>query len=168
MARDPAPETPKMAHDSLVTVRLSEPDPIVLDSPIATSTIDTNQTTPTKDPVDDRPDTPISRKSSLLVVDKDDKDERDDSLDDESKILIKEDVVDTEALRSSSATMPPPILTTRSLQDELADDGYGDRTRRPIRKEKDDKVHDSIIEERIQRERPCRTLFIRNIKASTS
>ncbi|KAF5556746.1 Rab6 GTPase activating GAP [Fusarium napiforme] len=120
MARDPAPETPKMAHDSLVTVRLSEPDPIVLDSPIATSTIDTNQTTPTKDPVDDRPDTPISRKSSLLVVDTDDKD---DSLDDESKTLIKEGVVDTEALRSSSATMPPPILTTRSLQDELADDG---------------------------------------------
>ena len=27
-------------------------------------------------------------------------------------------------------------------------------------------MHDSIIEERIQRERPCRTLFIRNIKAS--
>lgn len=38
--------------------------------------------------------------------------------------------------------------------------------RRPLRKERDDKVHDSIIEERIQRERPCRTLFIRNIKAS--
>ena len=31
---------------------------------------------------------------------------------------------------------------------------------------RDDKVHDSLIEERIQRERPCRTLFIRNIKAS--
>ncbi|KAJ7897304.1 hypothetical protein B0H14DRAFT_3081012 [Mycena olivaceomarginata] len=31
----------------------------------------------------------------------------------------------------------------------------------------DDKVHDSIIEERIQRERPCRTLFIRNIKYET-
>jgi transcription initiation factor TFIID subunit 15 len=45
--------------------------------------------------------------------------------------------------------------------------GYG-RARRPIRKERDDKVHDSIIEERIQRERPCRTLFIRNIKASLS
>jgi RNA recognition motif-containing protein len=35
-----------------------------------------------------------------------------------------------------------------------------------MRKDRDDKVHDSIIEERIQRERPCRTLFIRNIKAS--
>ena len=45
--------------------------------------------------------------------------------------------------------------------------GYGrGGTRRPVRKERDDKVHDSIIEERIQRERPCRTLFIRNIKAS--
>ncbi|KAF8910020.1 hypothetical protein CPB84DRAFT_1764381 [Gymnopilus junonius] len=47
---------------------------------------------------------------------------------------------------------------------------YGDEdrgNRRPVvRKERDDKVHDSIIEERIQRERPCRTLFIRNIKAS--
>lgn len=47
------------------------------------------------------------------------------------------------------------------------DDGYGrGGFRRPVRKERDDKVHDSIIEERIQRERPCRTLFIRNIKAS--
>ena len=35
-----------------------------------------------------------------------------------------------------------------------------------MRRERDDKVHDSIIEERIQREKPCRTLFIRNIKAS--
>ena len=35
-------------------------------------------------------------------------------------------------------------------------------------RQRDDKVHDSIIEERIQRERPCRTLFIRNIKASVT
>ncbi|KAF9490755.1 RNA-binding domain-containing protein [Pleurotus eryngii] len=48
------------------------------------------------------------------------------------------------------------------------DDAYGDRPRRPIRKEREDKVHDSIIEERIQRERPCRTLFIRNIKYETN
>lgn len=52
------------------------------------------------------------------------------------------------------------------------DGGYGrggsagGGAKRPVRKERDDKVHDSIIEERIQRERPCRTLFIRNIKAS--
>jgi hypothetical protein len=44
--------------------------------------------------------------------------------------------------------------------------GYSRGPRRPARKDRDDKVHDSIIEERIQRERPCRTLFIRNIKAS--
>ncbi|KDQ15621.1 hypothetical protein BOTBODRAFT_31511 [Botryobasidium botryosum FD-172 SS1] len=37
----------------------------------------------------------------------------------------------------------------------------------PRRRERDDKVHDSLIEERIQRERPCRTLFIRNIKYET-
>ncbi len=45
--------------------------------------------------------------------------------------------------------------------------GFARGSRRPMRKDRDDKVHDSIIEERIQRERPCRTLFIRNIKAST-
>ncbi|KAG7099852.1 hypothetical protein E1B28_001659 [Marasmius oreades] len=42
------------------------------------------------------------------------------------------------------------------------------RIRRPVRKDRDDKVHDSIIEQRIQRERPCRTLFIRNIKYETN
>ncbi|TBU34420.1 hypothetical protein BD311DRAFT_746126 [Dichomitus squalens] len=48
--------------------------------------------------------------------------------------------------------------------------GYNNRfqQKRPQRRERDDKVHDSIIEERIQRERPCRTLFIRNIKYETS
>ncbi|KAJ7508675.1 hypothetical protein B0H11DRAFT_2153090 [Mycena galericulata] len=50
------------------------------------------------------------------------------------------------------------------------DDGFGrgGGRRPPVRKERDDKVHDSIIEERIQRERPCRTLFIRNIKYETN
>ncbi|RPD65059.1 hypothetical protein L227DRAFT_571508 [Lentinus tigrinus ALCF2SS1-6] len=49
--------------------------------------------------------------------------------------------------------------------------GYGNGNRyqkRHPRRERDDKVHDSIIEERLQRERPCRTLFIRNIKYETS
>ncbi|KAG2118156.1 uncharacterized protein F5147DRAFT_742805 [Suillus discolor] len=47
--------------------------------------------------------------------------------------------------------------------------GFGMRPqRRTVRRERDDKVHDSIIEERIQRERPCRTLFIRNIKYETN
>ncbi|OAX42095.1 hypothetical protein K503DRAFT_407448 [Rhizopogon vinicolor AM-OR11-026] len=49
------------------------------------------------------------------------------------------------------------------------DGGFGMRPqRRNVRRERDDKVHDSIIEERIQRERPCRTLFIRNIKYETN
>ncbi|KAI6154016.1 hypothetical protein BKA82DRAFT_4096529 [Pisolithus tinctorius] len=48
------------------------------------------------------------------------------------------------------------------------DGGSGIRPRRNVRRERDDKVHDSIIEERIQRERPCRTLFIRNIKYETN
>ncbi|KAL1951220.1 hypothetical protein VTO73DRAFT_369 [Trametes versicolor] len=47
--------------------------------------------------------------------------------------------------------------------------GYGrSPQKKPQRRERDDKVHDSIIEERLQRERPCRTLFIRNIKYETS
>ncbi|KAK6705701.1 hypothetical protein SNK05_009586 [Fusarium graminearum] len=120
IARDPAPETPKMAHDSLVTVRLSEPDPIVLDSPIANSVTDTDQTTPTKDPVDDDlveiPVSPLSPKPSLL------EDDKDKSLEDEPKTLTKEETIDTGALRISIANMPPPILTTRTLQEELADD----------------------------------------------
>lgn len=68
------------------------------------------------------------------------------------------------------------FLTSISFQLDGAANGYDDDdsggysrgSRRPaMRKDRDDKVHDSIIEERIQRERPCRTLFIRNIKAST-
>ncbi|KIM22785.1 hypothetical protein M408DRAFT_332740 [Serendipita vermifera MAFF 305830] len=38
---------------------------------------------------------------------------------------------------------------------------------RPPRREHEDKVRDPLIEERLQRERPCRTLFIRNIKYET-
>lgn len=37
---------------------------------------------------------------------------------------------------------------------------------RPPRRD-EEKVHDPLIEERLQRERPCRTLFIRNIKYET-
>lgn len=61
------------------------------------------------------------------------------------------------------------VLLTCSLSDK-SPSGRGqynpaDRGKRPaVRKERDDKVHDTLIEERIQRERPCRTLFIRNIK----
>ncbi|KAL4070508.1 hypothetical protein J3A83DRAFT_4243754 [Scleroderma citrinum] len=52
--------------------------------------------------------------------------------------------------------------------DNYDDGSSGLRPKRNIRRERDDKVHDSIIEERIQRERPCRTLFIRNIKYETN
>jgi len=57
-----------------------------------------------------------------------------------------------------------PILLDGT--DNYDDGSSGMRPRKNVRRERDDKVHDSIIEERIQRERPCRTLFIRNIKAS--
>ncbi|KZT08605.1 uncharacterized protein LAESUDRAFT_44908 [Laetiporus sulphureus 93-53] len=46
--------------------------------------------------------------------------------------------------------------------------GFDRPPKRFPRRERDDKVHDTLIEERIQRERPCRTLFIRNIKYETN
>ncbi|KAF8963917.1 hypothetical protein BDZ97DRAFT_1818529 [Flammula alnicola] len=56
---------------------------------------------------------------------------------------------------------PPPQSAGYSQGYPKYEDGPGsfddEDRRRPIRKERDDKVHDSIIEERIQRERPCRT-----------
>jgi hypothetical protein len=70
----------------------------------------------------------------------------------------------------SSYALAKCLTNIRSVLDGPGfneENGYGrGGARRPVRKERDDKVHDSIIEERIQRERPCRTLFIRNIKAS--
>jgi len=59
-----------------------------------------------------------------------------------------------------------PALDGSPVQAPGYDNEYNRRPQRPQRRERDDKVHESIIEERIQRERPCRTLFIRNIKAS--
>lgn len=71
------------------------------------------------------------------------------------------------SLNWSSSFSLAPIHSVLCGAGSNFDDNDGSRgARRPIRKERDDKVHDSIIEERIQRERPCRTLFIRNIKAS--
>ncbi|KAH9837320.1 uncharacterized protein C8Q71DRAFT_595977 [Rhodofomes roseus] len=46
--------------------------------------------------------------------------------------------------------------------------GFGGRPKRTQRPREEKVVNDSIIEDRIQRERPCRTLFIRNIKYETS
>jgi len=53
------------------------------------------------------------------------------------------------------------------LSDGGANRGRGGRRGGAPRRERDDKVHDNLIEERIMRERPCRTLFIRNIKYET-
>ncbi|QRV94801.1 RNA recognition motif protein [Ceratobasidium sp. AG-Ba] len=48
------------------------------------------------------------------------------------------------------------------------DNGYGPRGgRAPRPSTRDDAIHDDLIEQRIKRERPCRTLFIRNIKYET-
>ncbi|KZW00500.1 hypothetical protein EXIGLDRAFT_830659 [Exidia glandulosa HHB12029] len=52
-------------------------------------------------------------------------------------------------------------------QDSYEDDP-GREPMQHRRRERDDHVHESLIEERIQRERPCRTLFIRNIKYETN
>jgi len=44
----------------------------------------------------------------------------------------------------------------------------GNGTPRQSVKGQETPVHDSLIEERLQRERPCRTLFIRNIKVGAT
>ncbi|KAF9786734.1 hypothetical protein BJ322DRAFT_1099219 [Thelephora terrestris] len=65
-----------------------------------------------------------------------------------------------------AAPYPPVAEQPGPYQDYPAyEGGFGDQQKRPMRR--DDKVHDSLIEERIGRERPCRTLFIRNIKYET-
>ncbi|KAF4984614.1 hypothetical protein FZEAL_236 [Fusarium zealandicum] len=122
MARDSGPETPKMAHDSLVTVRLSEPDPIVLDSPIEspieTPGIDTTPSTPTRSSVIS--DSPI-QENAKTGLQRDSRDE--DNEDEVVNTPSTEEAANTEALRDSTATMPPPMLTSRFLKDELADEG---------------------------------------------
>ena len=58
----------------------------------------------------------------------------------------------------------PPLRSDQTPS--YSQGGFGEHPpqKRPMRR--DDKVHDSLIEERIGRERPCRTLFIRNIKVN--
>lgn len=121
MSRDPGPETPKMAHDSMVTVRLSEPESIVLDSPVTTPDLDTNQSTPTKVLASDEvsicetPEPSLKRTDTIEEVDEEDE---------EVKTPSTEEATNAGTPRESSPTMPPPILTTRSLREELADDGH--------------------------------------------
>ncbi|RSL65821.1 hypothetical protein CEP53_003548 [Fusarium sp. AF-6] len=127
MSRDPEPETPKMAHDSMVTVRLSEPESIVLDSPVATTGLDTNQSTPTKIPASDEvsvcetPEPSLKRTDTIEEVDEEEEEQEQDQ---GVKTPSTEEAANTGTPRESSPTMPPPILTTRSLQEELADDGH--------------------------------------------
>lgn len=137
MARDPTPETPKMAHDSLVTVRLSEPESLVLDSTAIGSDDDTAQSTPTKSlrrdshVIDDvRSDLSIDIGSH--DSDLDDKSITETDFDTTASNTAKNLVVDTSGTgeaaktqtpRDSIATMPPPILSARTLQEELFEDG---------------------------------------------
>ncbi|KAG8782238.1 hypothetical protein FRC16_002657 [Serendipita sp. 398] len=74
----------------------------------------------------------------------------------------------------------PSYQGPNGIDNPYGDDGYNyptdnyegfnqyesgqDHKRRP---QGEEKVHDPLIEERLQRERPCRTLFIRNIKYET-
>ena len=73
--------------------------------------------------------------------------------------------------RSSANCIRLDDLTCDSVLDGAGPNfgGYGRHTRRggaPRGRDKEDKLPESVIEERIQREKPCRTLFIRNVKAS--
>ncbi|KAH7145761.1 rab-GTPase-TBC domain-containing protein [Dactylonectria estremocensis] len=132
MERDPNPETPKMAHDSMVTVRLSEPESLLLDSSTASLDVDTAQSTPTKDNRHDsvvgdfKPDVTIEEEEED-VADKDDDDkdstklDSDDDKADKAEASSTGEVVITKSARNSKATMPPPIVT-RTLQDELRED----------------------------------------------
>ncbi|CDO73137.1 hypothetical protein BN946_scf185007.g192 [Trametes cinnabarina] len=69
-------------------------------------------------------------------------------------------------LKSHLLTFVGRLLSDDAGQNYEQGGNNGRFQKRPQRREREEKVHDSIIEERIQRERPCRTLFIRNIKAS--
>ncbi|KAK7403119.1 hypothetical protein QQX98_011109 [Neonectria punicea] len=135
IARDPSPETPKMAHDSMVTVRLSEPDSLILDSATTSSDADTAQSTPTKDPGHEGVADDVTKGIKLDLTNTvtiDDEDiARLEDVDEEDEEEEEKEAVDapstgeaanTETPRDSTVTMPPPIVT-RTLQDELLDDG---------------------------------------------
>ncbi|KPM36423.1 hypothetical protein AK830_g10150 [Neonectria ditissima] len=130
ITRDPSPETPKMAHDSMVTVRLSEPDSLILDSATTGSDADTAQSTPTKDPehndvADDGSEGIKFDLTNTVIID----DEGISRLEDVDEENEEEEAVDATSTgdadtpRDSTVTMPPPIVT-RTLQDELLDDGH--------------------------------------------
>ncbi|KAF7544505.1 hypothetical protein G7Z17_g9889 [Cylindrodendrum hubeiense] len=158
MDRDQNPETPKMAHDSMVTVRLSEPDSLLLDSSTASLDADTAQSTPTKDHGHDsvvdnvkhdvKSDVTIDVTEDVTDDEKDttkaDEDDEDDEDESEEALVGASstgDAANTETSRASKPTMPPPIVT-RTLQDELLDDGHSSDDQEEVNWEQLEKTED--------------------------
>lgn len=62
----------------------------------------------------------------------------------------------------------PPAHLPRPPGREWSDDNPAKRARREGSKPDEEKSSDEIIKERLRRERPCRTLFVRNIEVGTT
>ncbi|CAM1511387.1 Fc.00g089000.m01.CDS01 [Cosmosporella sp. VM-42] len=95
VAEESGPGTPKMTHDSLVTVRLSEPDSITLDSAATSANAESSQSPPGREKVDENDD------------------------DNEVETTSEVEAADPTTPRDSTVNMLPPCITTRNLQDEL-------------------------------------------------
>lgn len=111
-------ETPKMAHDSMVTVRLSEPPSLTLDTS-ATSSPD-RHSSPVVSPrtVEDEPRRESNDSTPVEAPETTDADH------------IRKSVRESVVMRESRTTLPR-VDTTRSLQDELGecdDSGNGSDT----------------------------------------
>lgn len=144
MARDQAPETPKMAHDSLVTVRLSEPESLALDPTISSPASQTAQSTPTRDPA--RTASLATTTSTPIDVELVDSVVEDNESRASKSIAEAEEseaeAEDTKTPRDSAVAMPPPILTIRTLQDELLDDGHSSDDQEEVNWEELQKTED--------------------------
>lgn len=152
MDRDQSPETPKMAHDSMVTVRLSEPESLLLDTSTTGFDVDTAQSTPTKDhghdsvvddvkhgvTIDVTEDVTDDQKDNTKVGEDDDKDNSEEGVVDASSTG---ELANTATPRDSKATMPPPIVT-RSLQDELLYDDHSSDDQEEVNWEQLEKTED--------------------------
>lgn len=123
MARGPEPDNPKMAHDSLVTVRLSEPESLILDSTISSPETQISQSTPTKDQ-SRTISVATTVESSTLDAESVHSQDQDDTEDEAKDTKSAGEAESIETPRDSAIIMPPPILTIRTLQDELTDDGH--------------------------------------------
>ncbi|KAH6996355.1 rab-GTPase-TBC domain-containing protein [Ilyonectria sp. MPI-CAGE-AT-0026] len=152
MDRDQSPETPKMAHDSMVTVRLSEPESLLLDTSTTSFDVDTAQSTPTKDhghdsvvddvkhgvTIDVTEDVTDDQKDNTKVGEDDDKDNSEEGAVDASSTG---EPANTATPRDSKATMPPPIVT-RTLQDELLYDDHSSDDQEEVNWEQLEKTED--------------------------